>query len=104
MTHLSDASTIKTNEWYHVAATYNGSKMQLFVNGELVGASTIQSGNVSFPSTGWLVMGAYKDNDESIVHKGQMDEVRLWQRQLSNSEIFNMVFQPEQEAIAYFPL
>ncbi len=103
MTHLSDAATVKANEWYHLAAIYDGTQMQLFVNGNLKATSSAQVGKLRFPTGGSLVMGAYQDADEFIGHRGQIDEVRLWQRALTPSEIFDMVYQPEPEPIAHFP-
>jgi len=87
MTYLEAGTTASTNQWYHVVATYNGSAMKLYVNGTLAGSSTIQSGNIEYAPSSWFQLGAYKDDDENFVHQGSLDDVALWNRVLTDSEI-----------------
>ena len=103
ITHLTHQENLETNIWYHVAATYEGSEMQLFVNGLLVGSSENQTGNIAYPGEGTLIMGAYKDEDELIHHHGFLDKVTLWQRALSVADIFRLANEPERYPIAHFP-
>ncbi|MHA2305131.1 MAG: LamG domain-containing protein, partial [Candidatus Hodarchaeales archaeon] len=65
--------------WYHVAGTYDGSIMRLYLNGELVG-----SHEVSGISWGW--------NQVDLSHAGEaldglLDEVAIYNRTLSAEEI-----------------
>ncbi|MBN1996164.1 T9SS type A sorting domain-containing protein [candidate division KSB1 bacterium] len=70
-THIQD------NTWYHVAATYDGAKANLFINGEL---------EVSNPASlsarreiGDLIVGAVKKaTGYSSFFKGTIDDLRFW--------------------------
>jgi hypothetical protein len=46
MTYLSGKTTIEPGKWYHVCAVYDGSTMQLWVNGLIDGESSEQKGNI----------------------------------------------------------
>ena len=70
--------------WNHVAQTYDGSRLKVYVNGNLVG-------EVSAPSS---VSNAnpikYLSGDQpgvSVRFKGSMDEVRFWKRARTDTEI-----------------
>lgn len=76
--------------WYHVAATYNGSYMRIYLNGaELANRScsgNIQiSGNASIP----LGVGAFPRNATTWEDDfpGALDEVKIWKRVLTAAEI-----------------
>jgi len=87
------------NRWYHVAATYDGSDLKLYVNGELKG-STARSGNIFYPDTNdtqiQFSLGAEKDRDTIPLFTrfiGEMREVRIWNTARTASEINeSMVF------------
>ena len=88
MTYLSGSGTsFNTGEWYHVAATYDGSTMKLFVNGDLKASSSAQSGDIDYPPSGVYQIGAYKDDDEFYGHDGQLSEFRVYDKALSESQI-----------------
>ncbi len=63
--------------WYHVAATYDGQAMQLFVNGELAGLSRAQSGPIQAPA-GPLWLGRYQDDEVDTALDGALREVALY--------------------------
>lgn len=72
MTYLDGATRIEPGRWYHVAAVYDGTRAQLFVNGVLDAETTQQSGDILYDTRVPLVIGAYKDLDELHVLKGRM--------------------------------
>jgi len=81
-------------EWVHITGTYDGTTQKLFVNGELVGSSTVESGDVAYPGTGddlGLHMGGYIDSDEDYPMKGDMSETAVWGKALSETEIKSMM-------------
>ena len=57
--------------------------------GKLEGTSSVQSGVINYPDRIFFSMGAYKDDNEDFVHKGMIDEVRLYDRALSEKEVSN---------------
>ena len=61
MTYLESDVRYEKGKMYHVVAIYDGSKMQLMVNGKLAGESTEQSGDILYPESTPFVLGAYKD-------------------------------------------
>lgn len=87
MTYLADDTDFELGTWYHVAATYDGNVLQLYVDGILVASSTAQSGNISYPTNGWLTLGRYKDDNEDDGHTGALDDVLILKRALTETEI-----------------
>ncbi len=73
------------NEWNHVAATYDGFFMKIYLNGNLVGTQVV-SGNVIF-SNNDLTIGQQDGAPE--FYKGSVDETRIWGRPLTQCEIQN---------------
>jgi fibronectin type 3 domain-containing protein len=69
--------------WTHLAATYDGASLRLFVNGTQVGTQAA-SGSIS-ASTGALRMGG--NNIWGEWYQGLIDEVRIYNRALSATEI-----------------
>ena len=71
------------NTWTYLAATYDGATLRLYVNGTVV-ASAFVSGNI-LTSGGPLRIGGNSIWGEYFV--GTIDEVRLYNRALSQTEI-----------------
>ena len=74
-------------QWYHLAATYDGSTMNLYVNGKIAATSNSQSGAVQYPPNAFYEIGAYHDDDEQYFTKGMIHEIRVYHRILSEEEI-----------------
>ena len=100
LTYLNAASSSEMNKWYHVVGTYDSKEMKIYVNGKLEGTSGVQSGPINYPDRIFFSIGAYKDDNEDFVHKGMLDEVRLYDRALSEKEILNNM---EAEGLAVEP-
>jgi hypothetical protein len=79
---LASTTTLNANTWYHVAATYDGATMKLYINGVL-NASKAQTGNIS--SNGAFNVGYLYNTSRNF--NGKIDEVRVWKRVLSQTEI-----------------
>ncbi|WP_083996772.1 endo-beta-N-acetylglucosaminidase H [Chryseobacterium sp. BLS98] len=79
---LNSVSALTTNTWNHVAATYDGSTMKIYINGVL-DASVAASGN--FTANGILYLARNYDNSRTL--NGFLDEFRVWKRALTSSEI-----------------
>jgi fibronectin type 3 domain-containing protein len=72
------------NTWNQYAAVYNGSAIQLYINGAAVGTATQQSGNLSNTSQ-TLYLGL--DASTGYYFSGSLDEVRVYNSALSASNI-----------------
>jgi hypothetical protein len=77
------SNNLTLNTWMHLAFTYDGSTERLYVNGVLV-ASQAKTGAVQ-SSTGVLHIGG--DSVWGEFFQGLIDEVRIYNRALSASEI-----------------
>ncbi len=84
---LSINNVLTTNAWNHVAATLENGYLRLFVNG--VQVNSVFTGQTSFPysDTRFLVLGEDYVVGTAEFFNGKMDEVRIWSRALSQSEI-----------------
>ena len=74
----------RRNEWNHLALTYDGRDMKVYLNGNLARSKTI--GKKRTPGRGHLRIGKRADGQSGIL-KGLYDQVRIWNRPLSGAEI-----------------
>ncbi|MCC2545398.1 PKD domain-containing protein [Hymenobacter sp. BT175] len=79
---LNSATSLSANTWYHVAATYDGSAMKLYVNGQLDATLSV-SGNAA--ASGVFTFGRNYDGNRML--SGSLDELRVWTRALTTAEI-----------------
>jgi len=86
-TKLNGKTPINPGLWHHVAATYDGKAMRLYVNGKLDAESQAQSGNILYPEKGKYVIGAFVDDDELETMDGAVYEVKTYGRVLTPEEI-----------------
>jgi len=77
------STTLPVNTWSHLAATYDGANVRLYVNGVLMGSQPA-SGSIA-ASNGTLVLGG--NNVWGEYFTGLIDEVRIYNRALSMTEI-----------------
>lgn len=77
-------STIPLNTWTHLAATYDGAKIKIYINGALATWENSVSGTIQ-TSTGALRIGGNAIWGEYF--QGLIDEVRIYNRALSSAEI-----------------
>jgi PKD repeat protein len=77
LTNLSGTSLLPLNTWSHLAATYDGATMRLYVNGVQV-ASAPQTGPIAASSQPLTIGSNWS---------GLIDEVRIYNRALSASQI-----------------
>ncbi len=70
---LTGNTILSLNTWYHVACTFDGAEMRLYVNGSLDASAALVS-NITKTSHE-LLLG---DDDGGYPFHGVMDEVRIW--------------------------
>jgi hypothetical protein len=80
-------STITPGVWTHIAATYSAGTMRMYINGVLDATFTGVPNPAS--NTGNLYLGTPQDavGNPLYTFNGSMDEVRIWNRALSQYEI-----------------
>jgi len=77
------AATIPLNAWTHLATTYDGTSLRIYVNGTLVTTTAVAGSIVT--STGVLRVGGNSVWGEYF--NGLIDDVRLYNRALTAAEI-----------------
>jgi regulation of enolase protein 1 (concanavalin A-like superfamily) len=97
---LSTANSLALNTWTHIAGTYDGSSLRIYINGEL-SASVARTGPIG-PSTYALTIGA--DTMHGSYYGGLIDEVRIYNRALSSTEIQTDMSRPVGAAAKSIPL
>jgi hypothetical protein len=81
-------SSIFSNAWYHLAGTYDGSMMKLFLNGSLI-ATAPASGSIGFYPQAPACLGNHL-NDVRPFHGG-LDDVRLYDQALDAQGVVDLV-------------
>ncbi len=80
----TEEGAIQLNTWYHVAATVSSDSLRLFINGTQVASST----SSSLDMTGCLTVGEHhQGNGHWYYWDGIIDEVGIWDRALTASEV-----------------
>lgn len=82
---ITTANTVLSlNVWQHVAGTYDGAKMRLYLNGAAIDSLTIAI-NIASSNTTPLMIGAH--SSYTRFYQGLIDEVRVWKACRTVSEI-----------------
>jgi len=87
LTLLKGKTAFTTGKWHHVAGTYDGKKMRLFVNGAQDAESEQQSGAIAYAPKAPFVIGRYRDTDEDYPMRGAIKEVSLFHQALGADAI-----------------
>lgn len=78
---------VDAGKWIHLAGTWNRSEMRFWVNGSCVGTNRHGGDGLRFLASvapRWLGRSPWKENG---YFRGRIDELRLWRRVLSDSEM-----------------
>jgi hypothetical protein len=77
---------VVTGTWYHVAATYDGTAMTMYINGAPVGQLTGLSGALSLGASG-VQLGSYPVTGASLGFDGLVDEAAIYSYALPAGQI-----------------
>ena len=83
--HVNSAESLNDNAWTHLALSFDGARVRLYVDGVLGGTEAIE--HPDFGSAGPLTIGC--DALFNAHFKGRIDEVRLYNRALNGTEVAN---------------
>ncbi len=96
--HIASSTDIPTNRWTHLAMSYDGYKIWIYIDGEapenvyrngmLVSNGVVQTGTITMGNDG-AAIGARVRTSGNTTNKfnGYIDDVRIYNRSLSVSEI-----------------
>ena len=87
--------TMNLNKWTHVVGTYDGSEVVTYVDGVRKGNRTWLGGTIGANDLPLLIGSSYGTSMYNLgnsqeVFSGQIDEVRIYNRSLSSSEVQNL--------------
>ena len=101
--HTSDIGTcsqcaggfpVSPGEWHHIVGTYDGTQLQLYVDGVATGNPILHTGTIlPMPKGGFLAIGSEdgrrtnNPNEPRYFH-GDIDEVAIYRRALTPLEVF----------------
>jgi len=84
--NLFSTTALQVGSWYHVACTYNGSNAAIYINGVLDASLAFSGTPVTSTDPLTFAYGGWNE-----YHKGLLDDVRIYNRALSASEIASLV-------------
>ena len=87
LTYLTASRPFKEGEWHHVAGTFDGATMRLYVDGALAGQSNEETGPISYPEDRSWTIAAYHDDNEHFPMSGAVHEVRVYNMAFAESEV-----------------
>ncbi len=89
-----ERSALQVEAWNHLAFSYDGTNLQLYVNGAPVATTAV--GRVRRPGAHPLVFGRRPDGSgDGYPFRGVIDEVRLYDRALSPAQVRARHMRPE---------
>ena len=89
----SETTDWKVGEWYHFAGTFDGKTMKVYINGELEGEA---ANNVPIAPSGLELWIGGDDLGNATDHfPGKIDEVRLYEKTLSEADIQKVMETPQ---------
>ncbi|PSR12584.1 MAG: hypothetical protein C7N36_11300, partial [Bacteroidetes bacterium] len=78
----------KTNTWVHLAATYDGTTLKLYVDGVESSKATTQSGDILYPTnSAKFMIGRYKDRFYDTHLDGHLHDFRIFNTALTADNI-----------------
>lgn len=81
------AISVSTSAWTHIAGTYDGTTVKVYVNGILQATTAAASGNGSGGVADFRISGR---RGGTALYSGMVDEVAVWSRGLSADEVLQI--------------
>lgn len=87
--YVSPSFTVLPETWQHFAWIYTGSEVQLWLNGSLLGSSPSSSGPITATDKPFAI--GQLISPFNFFFGGRIDEVSVWSKALTESEIQDMI-------------
>lgn len=92
--NLDGGNDLSLNQWYHLAAVFDGNNVYGYINGEYKNTVAVTLTG-TFPKAGTgnkyeLIGGAYAGKHNEF--EGKIDDLRVWQRALTSSEVEDVFY------------
>ncbi|MCG6189072.1 LamG-like jellyroll fold domain-containing protein [Maribellus maritimus] len=87
-------------EWHNITAVYNGTEKIIYLDNIVIGRS-VNEGNISAGEGYNLLIGAGRDTEKpTLLYKGLIDEVRIYNYALTIEQISELFNKPQQPLIS----
>lgn len=86
-TLVSPVGAMQLNTWYHVAGTYDGVQLRMYINGNFIDSMVVYGSIIASPNYNLKIGGLSDAQALNRYWSGYIDEVRVWDRALPQSEI-----------------
>jgi hypothetical protein len=97
---IASPITLNPNTWYNLAAVCDGTYVSMYLNGSYVGTDTHPGGP---PSMGFGTLGFGRNLDTGTDwYLGSIDEVRLYNRAITSTEVAQVYSIPEPSSLTLF--
>jgi len=83
-TTITSSNTINDEFWHHVAVTYDGNNMILYVDGDVAASTTVTD---SITALSEFVFGRRSTESSTEYFSGKIDEFRLWDSARNEAQI-----------------
>ena len=77
---------MKAKKWHHIAASYNGETIKIYIDGKVIGEEK-NTFNFVGDNDADVRIGCAKERAHVTFVNGSIDEAAVWQRELSDDEI-----------------
>jgi hypothetical protein len=78
LTYLVADDRLTPGFWHHLAATYDGTELRLFLDGRQVASTLEQSGEILWPLNPETWIGGLRDSNENFPHCGRIGDVKVF--------------------------
>ena len=86
--------------WYHLVGTCDGSTMKLYVNGNLIDSKSVSGTITNYEKS--VYFGKHTNPHADVYLPGLIDEIRIYSRALTASEILNHYNNPGSGLVAHW--
>ncbi|HQA33935.1 MAG TPA: DUF2341 domain-containing protein [Casimicrobium huifangae] len=84
---VAGATTLQPDTWYHVAVTYDGYLLRLYLNGQIDAEAVVGALNTTLSADGLTLGLRPPDGPGATRWKGEIDEAAVFNRALSTAEV-----------------
>ena len=98
---LTSTTSLSINQWYHIATVYDGSEAKIYINGILDNTKPA-SGDIGDSNSDLRVGYIFRDGSEVPPINGTIDELRIYNRGLTQEEI-NISYRSSPITVKTFP-
>lgn len=97
---ISGTGTINDGNWHHVAMSYDGANLKLYLDGNVVADVAEGAGSIHYSSAPQELRVGYSNDGVDRWFTGSIDEVRIYDSALSDGEIL-AIYDAERSEAAF---